>query len=550
MLTRLSIRNYLLIEELDLDLRKGLTAITGETGSGKSILLGALGLAMGDRLDGQVARDAGRKCVVEVEGVLKKSAWEPWFVAAELPFEPKVILRRQIESGGRSRAFINDTPVKLEQLRELTGRLVHVHSQHRSLLLQDRAFQLGLLDQQAGLQADVAMCAELFAAWNEVHRTLEQLRSDDVAAQAELDYVKFQSEELVAAQLIEGELARTEQALARAENAEGTLAALRNVEAALGDEGGAVHRAALAKAQLQKSALHDAGLATLLQRIESARVELQDIADEAARLGDHVQLDPTEVARLSDRVDLINRLLRKHRAADEAALLVLRDALLERCVNINSVGDRLVRLGREEEALKKRMLRHAEKLSVARRKALPILAQQVGDMLHELGMPHAVFAFEHSTTDPGPTGIDRLRACFSANKDRAPEPLDRVASGGEVSRVMLALLTLSAENIGLPTIVFDEIDTGVSGETADRVGALMARMGKQRQVIAITHLPQIASKADEHLLVTKTMDAKGTHTYLRFLDEEERVMAVAQMLSGRKTSKAALENARVLLKGK
>ena len=550
MLTRLSIRNYLLIEELDLDLRKGLTAITGETGSGKSILLGALGLAMGDRVEGQVARDAKQKCVVEVELALKSSAWEPWFKEAELPFEPHAILRRQIESGGRSRAFINDTPVKIEQMRELTSRLVHVHSQHQSLLLQDRGFQLGLLDHHAGLQADVAACDDLYSAWYTAHRSLEQLKTEEATAQAELDYVKFQSEELEAAQLVDGELARMEQALSRAENAETTLTALRNTEAVLTEEGGALTSVAAAKGQLQKPALHDAELAALLQRLESARLELQDIADEAARLADHVQMDPLEAARLSERIDIINRLLRKHRAQDEAALIALRDSLTERCANINSMGDRISRLESEERTLATRLLLHAERLSVARRKAMPVLAHQVSGMLHELGMPHAAFVFEHSITEPGPTGIDRIRACFSANKDRVPEPLERVASGGEVSRVMLALLTLSAESVGLPTIVFDEIDTGVSGETADRVGTLMARMGKQRQVIAITHLPQIASKADEHLLVTKTMDEKGTHTVLRFLDEEERVMAVAQMLSGRKTSKAALENARVLLKGK
>ena len=550
MLTRLSIRNYLLIEELDLDLRKGLTAITGETGSGKSILLGALGLAMGDRMEGLVARDATRKCVVEVEIALKRNAWEAWFNAAELPFEPRAILRRQIESGGRSRAFINDTPVKLEQLRELSARFLHVHSQHQSLLLNDHAFQLELLDHHARLQADAEACASIHSAWHEVHGSLVRLKAEEVIAQAEVDYVKFQSEELEAAQLQDGELAKAEQALVRAENAEGTLKALRDVEAALTDEGGAVSSVAAAKAQLHKPAQHDADLNALLQRLESMRLELQDVAEEAARLADHVKMDPAEAARLSERIDLINRLLRKHRATDEAALIALRDALQQRCANINSMGDRLVELERDEQALRSRLRKHAEALSTARRKAMPLLAQQVSGMLHELGMPHAVFVFEHSVVDPGPTGIDRVRACFSANKDRVPEPLDRVASGGEVSRVMLALLTLSAESIGLPTIVFDEIDTGVSGETADRVGSLMARMGKQRQVIAITHLPQIASKADEHLLVTKTMDDKGTHTHLRFLDEEERVMAVAQMLSGRKTSKAALENARVLLKGR
>ncbi len=548
MLTRLSIRNYLLIEELDLDLRKGLTAITGETGSGKSILLGALGLAMGDRVDGQVARDVKQKCVVEVEVSLKRAVWEAWFRGAELPFEPNAILRRQIESGGRSRAFINDTPVKLEQLRELTGRLVHVHSQHQSLLLQNSAFQLELLDHYSGLQGDASACRDLHAQWHTAYRALELLKAEEATAQAEFDYVKFQSAELDAAQLNDGELAKAEQALSRAENAEGTLKALRNVEAAVVEEGGAVGAVSMARSQLQKLAHSDAELRALLLRLESARVELQDIADEAARLADHVQMDPAEALRLSERIDLINRLLRKHRAQDEAALIVLRDSLSERCSSINSMGDRIAVLEKEEQALRSLLDKSAEKLSSARRKAMPQFAGEVSVMLHELGMPHAVFVFEHSVVEPGPMGADRIRACFSANKDRAPEPLERAASGGEVSRVMLALLALSADSIGLPTIVFDEIDTGVSGETADRVGTLMARMGKQRQVVAITHLPQIASKADEHLLVTKTMDDKGTHTHLRFLDEEERVMAVAQMLSGRKTSAAALENARVLLK--
>ena len=549
MLTRLSISNYLLIEELELDLRKGLTAITGETGSGKSILLGALGLAMGDRMDGNVARDPQRKCVVEVEVEVGKDR-KTWFAENELPYEPRTLLRRQVDAGGRSRAFVNDTPVKLEQLRDLTAGLVHVHSQHQTLLLHDHAFQLRLLDHHAGLKDKVAECTDLHAAWWKLDRELAQLKDEEAKAQAELDYVKFQSDELQAAQLVDGELVKAEQALARAENAEGMLRALRNVEAALTEENGALNAVSAAKQQLQKPAAHDTELAKLLQRIESARIELQDIADEAARQAEQVQMDPAEAARLNERVDTINRLLRKHRVKDEAELIALCQQLTARYGEIGSMADRIVQLEREEAAARKALLAFAETLSKARRKALAPLAEQVSTLLHDLGMPHAVFAFEHQSTGPGPTGIDRIKACFSANADRAPEPLERVASGGEVSRVMLALLTLAAQSTGLPTIVFDEIDTGVSGGTADRVGVLMSRMGKQRQVVAITHLPQIASKADEHLLVTKTSDAKGTHTNLRFLDEEERVMAVAQMLSGRKTTQAAMENARVLLKGK
>jgi DNA repair protein RecN (Recombination protein N) len=300
---------------------------------------------------------------------------------------------------------------------------------------------------------------------------------------------------------------------------------------------------------MARSARHDAGVNDLVNRLSSVAIELKDIGDEAERLASAVTVDPREAARMQERLDVILRLQQKHRVKDTAALLALQAELRERGQRMGSLSERIVKLEGEEAAMRQHVTAGADRLSAARRKAMPTLATEVVVQLRKLGMPHARFVFDHQVTAPGPQGIDEVRALFSANKDRAPEPLDKVASGGELGRVMLALISLSAESLGLPTVVFDEIDTGVSGEVADRVGVLMAQMARKRQVIAITHLPQIASKADVHLLVSKDHEAEVVTTDIRPLDSEERVQALAQMLSGKKTSKAALDNARELLKG-
>jgi len=550
MLKRLCITNYLLIEELELDLAQGLTIITGETGSGKSILIGALALAMGERADAGALRDPSRKCVIELEVAVSALDLAAWFAANELPQEPVTILRRQLDPGGRSRAFINDTPVRLDQLRELGARLVHVHSQHHALLLNDPHFQLGLVDHVAGQNAAVIGYAEHYLHWRERQRELAVLLEEETRSRAELDYLRFQLNELDEAALKTEEQTTIEQDLSRADHAEELIQALRAVEEGVGAERGILMALAHLKQVLTKPARLDPSVQTLLDRLNSVHIELKDIGDEAEALAGHVALDPGEANRLRERLDLILRLQQKHRVSTNEALLAIAEDLRQRTGHIDSLAEHISTLEGEETALQLAVQEQARTISRARIKAVKPLANNVEAILQELGMPHAVFQFDHRTGEPGPQGIDTVRALFTANKDRAPAPLDKVASGGELSRVMLALISLAADSRALPTVIFDEIDTGVSGEVADRVGSLMARMGTQRQVLAITHLPQIASKAQNHLLVTKHQEGDAVRTRISALDSQRRVEAIAQMLSGRKLTKAALENAKDLLKSK
>ncbi len=440
--------------------------------------------------------------------------------------------------------------MRLEQLRELGERLVHVHSQHHNLLLNDPRFQLGLVDHAAGHTRVVSAYRADFRAWKALADELGRIRDDEARSRTELDYLQFQLDELDQAQLKDGEQEGLEQDLQRAEHAGEILQGLQAAESAITAERGLLSTLAALRVQLTKAARHDPAVNTLLERLNSVGIELKDISAEAETMAAGTSLDPREEQRLRERLDTLLRLEQKHRVKDTASLIALAEELRERTQRIGSMSARIAELEGEERAMHQNVMTQAKQISDTRRKAMPALASEVADLLKQLGMPHARFVFDHHTTEPGPQGVDVVRALFSANKDRAPEALDKVASGGELSRLMLALISLSAENLGLPTVIFDEIDTGVSGEVADRVGSLMARMAADRQIIAITHLPQIASKAHMHLLVSKDHEAEQVTTSIRPLAHEERVQALAQMLSGKKTTKAALDNARELLKGK
>lgn len=550
MLRRLSIRNYLLIEQLELDLGPGLTVITGETGSGKSIVIGALGLAMGDRAEGNMLRDPKQRCVIEleVEALAGSSSMEDWYQENGVPQEDPMILRRQLEPGGRSRAFVNDTPVRLEQLRELGELLVHVHSQHHTLLLNTPAFQLGLLDHFIGHASAMKQYAERFSAWRAVQDELTRAQEEEAKSQSERDYLQFQFDELEAARLVAGEGPEMEKALMRADHAEELVGALRGMDEGISGDRGLSMDLANIKQNAVKAARIDPAVQGLTDRLQSVSIELKDIADEAAQLAEQVSIDPKKAERLRERSDVLMRLQHKHRLEEADALIALRDDLGARIARIGSIADSVKELEGREATMHAEVLKLASAISVKRVKAITPLADQVAVQLRDLGMPHAAFRFAHEYTGPTATGTDSIRALFSANKDRAPEPLDKVASGGELGRVMLALIGLAAASKELPTVIFDEIDTGVSGEVAHRVGALLKSMAKDRQVIAISHLPQIASKADTHLLVTKDHEAEHVQSDIRPLDAEERVEALARMLSGKRTSKAAIENAKELLR--
>jgi DNA repair protein RecN (Recombination protein N) len=550
MLQRLYIRNYLLIDEAELALGKGLTIITGETGSGKSILLGALALAMGERAEAGALRDPSQRCVIEIEVDVARLDLRPWFEANAVPFEPTAILRRQLDPGGRSRAFVNDTPVRVEQLRELGARLVHVHSQHHTLLLNDHRFRLGLLDHLAGQRDRAAAYTARYLQWSALRAEVDRLREEEVRSRSEQDFINFQLNELQAADLRADEQERLEQDLARAEHAGELLRALETTAEGLAGERGVGTLIGSIRQELARAARFDPAVAELLQRLESAAIELKDIADEAEAMAARVDMDPAAAERVRERLDTILRLQQKHRVRSNVELLALQDELSQRAAAIGSLDQRMGPLQKEEEEARTEVLRLAQELSAGRMKAIAPLGERIEGMLGELGMPKAVFRVEHRTLEaPGPHGIDAVRLLFSANADRAPAPLDKVASGGELGRVMLALIAIAADSQDLPTVIFDEIDTGVSGEVADRVGSAMARMGEERQVLAITHLPQIAGKAAHHLLVTKTDAQEAVRTHISPLTMEQRVEAIARMLSGRKLTKAALDNARALLRG-
>lgn len=551
MLQRLYIRNYLLIDEAELALGKGLTIITGETGSGKSILLGALALAMGERAEAGALRDPAQRCVIEIEVDVARLDLRSWFETNGIPYEPAVILRRQLDPGGRSRAFVNDTPVRVEQLRELGARLVHVHSQHHTLLLNDLRFRLGLLDHLAGQRDRAAAYAAHYQQWSALRGELVRLQEEEARSRAEQDFITFQLNELEAAALRPDEQELLEQDLARAEHAGELLRALEATSEGLSGERGVGHLLTAVRQELARASRFDPAVSALLTRLESAAIELKDISAEAEDLATNVSMDPVAAERLRDRLDTILRLQQKHRVRSTAELLALQGELATRATAIGSLGERITVLEEQEAEAKGTVREQARQLSVARSKAIQPLGDRMEAMLAELGMPKAVFRVEHTVLEvPGPSGVDAVRLLFSANADRAPAPLDKVASGGELGRVMLALIALAADSQGLPTVIFDEIDTGVSGEVADRVGGLMARMAAQRQILAITHLPQIAGKAAHHLLVTKTEAQEAVRTQISPLTMEQRVEAIARMLSGRKLTKAALDHARTLLAGK
>jgi DNA repair protein RecN (Recombination protein N) len=547
MLRRLHIRNYLLIDALDLDLGSGLHIITGETGSGKSILLGALALATGERADAGTARDSGLRCVVELEVDLGGMDLEPWFASRELPYERYALLRRQIEPGGRSRAFVNDTPVRLEQLRELGARLIHIHSQHHTLLLNDPTFQLGLLDHLAGVADQVAIHRRDHHEWRSTTRALEEARASEERARGELDFLTYQWQELDEARLQPGEDVQLSDELVRAEHAEEIRGALDGMAGDLEGDRGLLGMLASLRQRLGRVARVHRGVDAMVQRMEAVRIELKDIAQESAVLAETVEVDPKRLEQLRERSDRINRLLQKHRRATVDELIAFRDELADRRAGMVGIDEHIASLEREEAAIRLRLADLAERISQARRIALVPLGRRVEEILRDLGMPHARFLIEHRVGELGPQGIDSVRALFSADADREPAALDRVASGGELGRVMLALISLAAASKDLRTVIFDEIDTGVSGEVADRVGSLMASMGRDRQVLAITHLPQIASKGDHHFEVSKDGSDGPVRTRIRPLEREERVKVIARMLSGSTVTEQARENAMVLL---
>lgn len=552
MLSHLHISHYALIDSLDIDLESGLTALTGETGAGKSIIMGALGLLLGNRADARAIKAGARKCCVEA--AFRTAGTELAGLLAEIGVDDEpgeCLLRREVSAAGKSRAFINDTPVQLSALREVGARLVDIHSQHQNLLLQREDFLLATLDAFGGHDDRRQAYGQTYDAWNTARAELDSLRRESERNDEETDYVRFRLQELEAAGLAEGEQEELEAEARLLEHAEEIKAALYAAGHALdGEERDTLGALGQARASLEGIAGALPGAGELARRIESARIELADIADETRRALEATDFDPARLDYVSQRLDTLYGLQKKFHAADTGQLLAEAERLRRKLDHAESHGERLAEAEKRLGEARRRLDKAAAALTAARHEAAQRLAATLAERLRPLGMPSAELRIDFTTRpQPAPTGPESAALLFSANAGSPLRDAADVASGGEVARLMLALKSLMADRRGQPTVIFDEIDTGVSGTMAGRMGELMRAMGRSRQVICITHLPQIAALADVHYRVYKTENEGQTTSHIARLSPDGREREIAAMLSGEALTRAALDNARSLLAG-
>ena len=549
MLKHLLVKNYAIIDSLEIDFHQGLNIITGETGAGKSILLGALGLILGNRAEANVLKDKEGSCVVEGTFNLDGYNLEPLFKENDLDYLPTTIIRRHISPSGKSRAFVNELPVTLNLLKDIVGRVIDIHSQHQNLLLANATFQLLVLDSFANNVKLIDDYKTLYHNYKKLFNELSELNEKSEQAKAELDYFQFQLNQLDEAKLVEGEEADLELLQQQLSHAGDIKLALQEVVGYCNaDEASVLIWLKDAQAALNRIEDFYPHAKELSTRIEACRIELKDIAQETEIQSEKVDIDPAELERVSQRLDLINTLMQKHRVSSVTELIAIRDELrsnVEEIVNYETIIERKTA---ELKALQSEAFSIAKEISTTRLKASASFEKSIQSMLAQLGMPYASFRVDILQVDELlPTGIDKAVFLFSANKQVAMQELSKVASGGELSRLMLSLKSLMVRAKGLPTIILDEIDTGVSGDIADKVGNIIFEMSTGMQVINITHLPQIASKGNTHFLVYKQNDTETSTTHIRLLNFEERVLEIAKMLSGEQVSDAALSNAKHLL---
>lgn len=549
MLCNLVVENYALISKLEIDFKKGLTIITGETGAGKSILLGALSLILGKRADVSALYDKSKKCIVEGTFEIAQYGLQDFFEERELEYDNQTILRREVAATGKSRAFINDLPVNLELLTELGLRLIDIHSQHQNLNLADNLFQLKVIDSYAQNQALVHKYKQQYQQYRAVERQYQQLSDEAARSKADLDYFQFQYHQLEEAKLVEGEQEELEYELEKLTHAEEIKTGLYTVAANLqGDGESALQRVKDSATVINRIAKFLHGHENLASRMDSVYIEMKDIAREVELLNSQLTHDPDRQAYISERLALIYNLEQKHHAGTLAELIAIRDQLNEKVNAINAYDFNLEALSKRLKDEEKTLKELASALTATRKKVTAPFEQSITGMLREVGIPNAGFAIQLETLENfAPHGKDNIQFLFTANKNMPPQNIARIASGGELSRLMLCVKSLMSDASGLPTIIFDEIDTGVSGEIAERVGNIINRMAAKMQIINITHLPQVASKGEHHYLVYKTDDEKATVTRMKLLTREERHLEIAKMLSGEEITQAALENARALL---
>lgn len=550
MLRSLYIQNYALIEQLDIRLENGFSVITGETGAGKSIILGAIGLLLGQRADVKAIRRGASKCIIEARFEIAAYGMQPFFEANDLEYEDECILRREVYASGKSRAFINDTPASLAQMKELGEMLIDVHSQHQNLLLNKEGFQLNVLDILAHNDGALSVYADCYGSWKKAQQQLEELIARAERDKADEDYVRFQLEQLEEANLTAGEQEELEQEAELLSHAEDIKAGLYRVGQGLSaDEGGLLPLLNDCLSTMQSMRKVYPAAEELSERLESSYIELKDIAQEVAGREEEVEFNPARLDEVNARLNLIYTLQQKHRVSTVDELLTLQEEYASRLSAITSSDDQIEDLKQQCADLYNKVKQQAAVLTESRVAAAREVEKHMASRLVPLGMPNVRFQVEvGARKEPGVHGADTVSFLFSANKNGTLQSISSVASGGEIARVMLSLKAMIAGAVKLPTIVFDEIDTGVSGEIADRMADIMQEMGdSNRQVISITHLPQIAARGRVHYKVYKEDNENETNSHIRRLTDEERVEELAHMLSGATLTEAALNNARALL---
>ena len=550
MLRQLYIRNFTLIDELDITFKPGFSVITGETGAGKSIILGAIGQILGNRADARMVKAGCDKCVIEAHFDLSNYDMESFFDDNDIDYEPEdCIIRRELKANGKSRAFINDTPVALTTARELGQQLVDIHSQHQNLLLQKEDFQLNVVDIIAHNSQLLNDYRTLFDGYAKAKAALREKEEECEKDRANEDFLRFQADELVKAQLVDGEQEELEQELETLSHAEDIKGALFDADNLLsGDD-----RCITQSCKTMLSRLSDIGdvypaIRQVTERIDSAYIELKDIARDISNLAESIDFDPARLTMANERLDTIYTLQKKHHVESVAELIAIRDNLTARLNDITNSEDMLEDMRRQVEDMHRKATEAAARLTESRQEAARHVTEQLLAQMTALGMPNARFEIKFETKELAVDGADRISYMFSANKNVPLEPIAQVASGGEVARVMLSLKAMISGAVKLPTIIFDEIDTGVSGRVAEMMAQIMRQMGRaDRQVISITHLPQIAALGTTHYKVEKTDTDDTTISRMRMLGHDERIKEIAQMLSGSNISDAAIENAKSLL---
>ena len=549
MLKHIAISNYALIDSLSMVFDDGFSVITGETGAGKSILLGALGFVLGERSDSSIMLDETKKCTVEATFVVDNARFKSFFEENDLDIEDELILRRELTPTKKSRAFINDTPVTTQQLKELGNQLVDIHSQHDSLLLTNADFQLKIVDDAANNNSLLIDYQKVYNSFVTLRNELKKMREMAEKNVAENDFLAFQLDELVKADLQENEYEEVSQRLELLENAEEVKTLLAQSMSTLSDsEYSILDQLNDLKSAVDKLRRYIPQAEQYLERIDSTKIELKDIAQDLDSLQDSTQFDSASLNEIQERFDLIQRLMMKHHVQNYQDLLKIRDDLQMKVGAFANIDEEIAKKEQELKKCEKELIKLADNLSAKRKKVKVSFEKAVTEIIRQLKMPHGVFELEISEfSEFSNTGRDKVRFLFSANKGIAPDDMSRVASGGELSRLMLAIKAVAAENAYIPTLIFDEIDTGVSGEVASKLGDIMQKMGEKLQILSITHLPQIASKAKNHFFVYKDESNEKTRSCIKQLSHNERVTEIAKMLSNDKITPEAIRAAEVIL---